>query len=114
MSALAIALIGGASTVLVGFLGWLGVRYTGRTTSLEKATAAWETLYKTQEVRLSALEARTDRLEKANDDLGEENRLFREVVGGIITRLQRTPPDTPETVVSFILDHLPNFGKETV
>ena len=111
MSALLTAGIGAAGTVIVAAFCWLGVRATSRTASLEKATAAWETLYATQEKRLSSLEARLGRLEQANDSLGQENRVFREVVAGILARLQRDPPDTPDSVVAYILEHIPAFRK---
>lgn len=50
-------------------------------------------------------------LQQSNALLAEENRTFRTVITGIIERLRRHPPDSAEAILTFILEHLPSFGR---
>lgn len=67
-------------------------------------------------VRLTASDesnrGRIEKLEDANRALAEENRTFRTVVIGVMNRLRRKPPDSPEAILAFILEHLPFLGKD--
>lgn len=56
--------------------------------------------------------SRIEKLEQSNKALAEENRTFREVVVGVMERLRRKPPDSPESILDYILSILPNFGKD--
>lgn len=55
---------------------------------------------------------RIEALEESNRALARENRTFREVLVGVMDRLRRKPPDTPESILAYILAHLPHFGKD--
>lgn len=70
----------------------------------------------TKIVRLSE-QAKEDRgritkLEESNKALAAENRTFRQVIVGVMERLRRKPPDSPETILAYILEHLPHFRKD--
>ena len=56
--------------------------------------------------------ARIEKLEESNRALAAENRTFRDVLLGVMERLRRKPPDSPESILAFILTHLPHFGKD--
>ncbi|WP_344354428.1 hypothetical protein [Brachybacterium phenoliresistens] len=56
--------------------------------------------------------ARIADLETAHQELAEENRTFRTVIAGVVNRLRRKPPDSPEAILAYILEHLPFLGKD--
>ena len=56
--------------------------------------------------------SRIEKLEESNRALAAENRTFREVVIGVMERLRRKPPDTPESILDYILTILPHFGRD--
>lgn len=51
-------------------------------------------------------------LEKSNETLARDNRTFREVITSVLERLSRKPPDTPESILAYILSRLPHLGKD--
>lgn len=55
---------------------------------------------------------RIENLEESNRALAEENRTFRQVLLGVMERLRRKPPDSPESILAFIFHHLPYLGKD--
>lgn len=52
---------------------------------------------------------RLSRVEDQNDALAKENRDFRDVVLGVIHRLERMPPYTAADILAYIQEHLPFF-----
>jgi len=105
----------------------------------EQAVAKAEAAAKRQELTFTLMEKATDRLDKdvkrlsetvagqqsqiteqasqigelqeMNAGLAEENRSFRRVILSVMDMLRRRPPETPETILAFILEHLPHIGK---
>lgn len=56
--------------------------------------------------------SRITELERSNRALAEENRVFRNVIVGVLERLRRQPPDEPESILEYIFKHLPHFRKD--
>lgn len=56
--------------------------------------------------------SRIEDLEASNRSLAQENRTFRAVLLGVMERLRRRPPDTPESILAYIFEHLPHLRKD--
>lgn len=61
---------------------------------------------------VGSLSSRLGKVERENESLARENRTFRRVILSVMDMLRRKPPETPETILAFILEHLPYIGKD--
>lgn len=61
---------------------------------------------------VGSLSNRLGKVERENESLARENRTFRRVTLSVMDMLRRKPPETPETILAFILEHLPYIGKD--
>lgn len=102
-----------AVPALVALIGaWAALRSTRTTTttsSLADAARYWQDATKRLDEKVQAMEARLDEVSAENKVLAHENRLFRDVIRGVIERLERVPPAAAAEVVRFILDRIPGL-----
>lgn len=102
-----------AVPALVALIGaWAalrGTRTTTTTSSLADAARYWQDATKRLDEQVQAMEARLDEVSAENKVLAHENRLFRDVIRGVIERLERIPPAAAAEVVRFILDRIPGL-----
>lgn len=62
--------------------------------------------------QMGHMSRRLGKVEQENEALARENRTFRRVILTVMDMLRRKPPETPESVLAYILEHLPFIGKE--
>lgn len=116
-------LIGPAiGAVGLGIAAWFalrGTRTTANTAGLDNAAKWWKEAVGKLEDRIEDLERdRTEiksafrELKRDNAELAEENRLFRAVLTGVLSRVQQMPTFSPNDIIDYIREHLPMLGKE--
>ena len=105
---------------LIGLIGaWFGLRgtrTTADTSALADAARYWQDATKRldeqiqrMQTTLDSMEETVDRVSRENKVLAHENRVFRDVLLGVIERLERIPPAAAAEVVRFILDRIPGL-----
>ena len=106
--------------VLIALIGaWFGLRgtrTTADTSALADAARYWQDATKRldgqmqqMQATLDSMEETVDRVSRENKVLAHENRTFRDVLLGVIERLERIPPAAAAEVVRFILDRIPGL-----
>ena len=112
-------LVGFAGVIAAAWFGFRGTRRTDKTAGLDSAAKWWEAAVKRLDADVehlkedrATLRKEFGELKKDNAALAAENRLFREVLGGVLTRAQQMPPFTPTDIIDYIREHLPMLGRD--
>lgn len=132
--------VGAVAVVVAAWLGLRGARTNDRTTGLDKAAQWWEKAVERlqsdvdhlkadraavkaeyaelkaeyAEVKDQAEQLSTDflLLKESNEALAQENRLFREVLIGVLSRLQELVPETGRPIIEYIIERIPGLGRD--
>lgn len=119
-------LLGAIGVIAAAWFGLRGSRGSDRTMGLDKAASWWKEAVERLDADVAALKA--DRaelraehtqlrrdfrdLKESYEDLARENRLYREVLTGVMARLQQMAPDTGRPTLDYIIQHIPWLGKD--
>lgn len=118
--------VGALGVIVAAWFGLRGARRTDQTAGLDKAASWWKEAVEHLQQDVATLKA--DRaevkaeyeklrdefsaLKDSNDALARENRLFREVLIGVMSRLQELTHDTGRPILDYIIERIPGLGKD--